>query len=61
MSKVLRCADVGMNCSFEARGETEEEILKQAAPHAKEVHQLESIPPEVLQKIRQAIRDENPR
>ena len=60
MSKVLRCADVGMNCSFEVRGETEAEILQKAAPHAKEVHQLESIPPEVLQKIREAIRDENP-
>lgn len=58
MAKVLRCADVGMNCSFEARGETEAEILQKAAPHAKEVHQMESIPPEVLQKIRAAIRDE---
>jgi predicted small metal-binding protein len=60
MAKVLHCADVGMNCSFVARGETEEEVLKQAAPHAKEVHKMDSIPPEVLQKIRQSIKDENP-
>ncbi|HSE39978.1 MAG TPA: DUF1059 domain-containing protein [Acidobacteriota bacterium] len=60
MAKVLRCADVGMNCSFVARGETEEEVLKQAAPHAKEVHKMDSIPPEVLQKIRQSIKDESP-
>ena len=61
MAKVLRCEDVGMNCSFVARGETEEEVLQQAAPHAKEVHKMDSIPPEVLQKIRQSIKDENPR
>jgi len=61
MTKVLRCRDVGMDCSFEVRGETEEEILKKAAPHAKEAHQMETIPPEVQQKIRASIRDENPR
>ncbi len=47
MSKVLRCKDVGMDCNFEARGETVDEVMKKAAPHAKEVHKMDSIPPEV--------------
>lgn len=58
MAKVLRCRDVGMDCDFEARGETEEEILKKAAEHAKTVHNMEEIPKEVLAKVRAAIRNE---
>ena len=28
MVKILRCRDVGVDCDFEARGATEEEILQ---------------------------------
>ena len=58
MAKVLRCRDVGMDCDFEARGETEEEILKKAAQHADAAHNMKEIPEEVLEKVRAAIRDE---
>ncbi len=58
MAKVLRCRDVGMDCDFEARAETEEEILKQAAQHAETVHNMKEIPEEVLAKVRAAISDE---
>jgi len=58
MAKVFRCRDVGMDCDFEARAETEEEILKKAAEHAKTVHNMKEIPKEVLAKVRAAIRNE---
>jgi predicted small metal-binding protein len=58
MAKVLRCRDVGMDCDFEARAETEEEILKKAAEHADAAHNMKEIPEEVLEKVRAAIRDE---
>jgi len=58
MAKMLRCRDVGMDCDFEARAETEEEILKKAAAHAQTVHNMKDIPKEVLEKVRAAIRDE---
>jgi predicted small metal-binding protein len=58
MAKVLRCRDVGMECDFVARAETEEEILKQAAEHAETVHNMKEIPEEVLAKVRAAISDE---
>ena len=58
MAKVLRCRDVGMDCDFEARAETEEEILEKAAEHAETVHNMKEIPQEVLAKVRAAIRDE---
>jgi predicted small metal-binding protein len=58
MAKILRCKDVGMDCDFEARAETEEEVLKQAAAHAAATHDMQEIPPDVLAKVRAAIRDE---
>jgi predicted small metal-binding protein len=56
--KILRCRDVGMDCGFEARATTEEEILKTAAAPAQSVHNMKDIPIEALEKVRAAIRDE---
>ena len=58
MAKVLRCKDVGMDCKFEAHGETEEELLKKAVEHAQTVHNMKEIPKEVAEKVRAAIHDE---
>jgi predicted small metal-binding protein len=45
-------------CSFEARGSSEEEVLAQAAEHAKTVHNLTEIPEGMLPQVRAAIRDD---
>jgi len=58
MAKVLRCKDVGMDCDFVARADSEEEILKKAAEHAATTHDMKEIPEEVLAKVRAAIRNE---
>jgi predicted small metal-binding protein len=58
MAKVLRCRDVGLDCEGEIRAETEEEVLRQAAEHAQTTHNMTEMPPEVVQKVRAAIRDE---
>jgi predicted small metal-binding protein len=58
MGKVLKCRDVGVDCDFEAHGATEEEVLGQAAAHAKAEHNMEQIPPELLSKAKAAIKDE---
>ncbi len=58
MAKTLRCRDVGMDCDFVARGNTEDEILKKAAEHAKAAHNMNEIPHELLSKVRSVIRDE---
>ena len=57
MAKVLRCRDTGADCDFEARADSEEEILRKAAEHAKEVHQME-VTPELADAVRKMIRDE---
>jgi len=56
--KVLRCRDVGPDCDFVARGATVEEIMQQAGVHAKAVHGMTTIPPELAEKVKAAIRDE---
>jgi predicted small metal-binding protein len=56
MAKQLRCRDVGLNCDFETRADTEEEVLQQAAAHARSAHQIAEMPPELASKVRAAIR-----
>ena len=56
--KVLSCRELGMDCDFVARGETEEEILMQGAEHGRTAHGMSEMPPEMLPQVRAAIRDE---
>jgi predicted small metal-binding protein len=58
MGKVLNCGDVKPGCDFEIRGNSEEEVLQKAAEHAKTDHGMDSIPPDVMDKVRGAIHDE---
>lgn len=60
MAKYIRCRDVGVDCDFEARGETEQEVLDQCAEHARTAHNMAEIPPELAAKVRSAMRDEKP-
>ena len=58
MSKVLRCREVGLDCDFEARGETQQEVLTKAAEHARKDHGLTEIPAELMSKVQSAVHDE---
>ena len=58
MAKVIRCRDVGVDCDFQARGETEQEVLDKCAEHAKRDHGMDEIPPDLAEKVRAAIHDE---
>ena len=55
MEKVIRCRDVGFDCEGVIKAQTEEEALKLAAEHAKKVHGLEEVTPEVVEKIKSAM------
>jgi predicted small metal-binding protein len=53
----LKCKDVGVDCDFEIKGAaSEEEIMQLAAVHAKIVHNMDTIPPELAEKARKAIK-----
>lgn len=50
MAKVLKCGDLNPGCTFEARGNSEDEVLKQAAEHARTRHNMKEISPEFQNK-----------
>jgi len=54
----VNCRDVGVDCEFVARGETEQDVLQQCAEHARTAHGMSEIPAELAAKVRSSIRDE---
>jgi predicted small metal-binding protein len=60
MSKMVSCREVGVDCDFEARGETEQEVLQKCAEHAKSAHGMDEIPADLAAKVRASIRDDQP-
>jgi predicted small metal-binding protein len=57
MAKTLCCRDAGVDCDFQARGETIDDVLMQASEHAKSAHGFDGIPPELVEKVQAAIKD----
>lgn len=58
MEKVIRCRDVGYDCDGVIRARNEEEAMRMAAEHARSVHGLQQVSPEVESKIRSVMHDE---
>ena len=54
--KELRCRDVGFDCEGVIRGETQEDVMNQAAEHVREAHGIEQIDSETAETIRSVIR-----
>ena len=57
MSKVVHCRDLGFDCDAVVRADTEEAALAQVAAHARTAHDMESVPPEVVEAVRGVMRD----
>jgi predicted small metal-binding protein len=57
MAKVLKCGDLMPGCNFVAEGQDEAEVLSKGAEHAKTAHGMATIPPDVMAKVKSAIRD----
>jgi predicted small metal-binding protein len=57
MAKTISCRDVGVDCDFIAKGETEQEILEQCAEHARTAHGMTELPPDLAMKVRGAIKN----
>lgn len=56
--KQLGCLDVDASagCGFQVRAETEAELMQLVATHAKQCHKLDSIPPEMVSKVKAAVK-----
>jgi len=57
MAKSISCRDVGVDCDFQANGETEEDVMKQCVAHAKSAHGIDEIPPELAAMVKGAMKD----
>jgi predicted small metal-binding protein len=58
MEKVIRCRDVGFDCNGVIKAKTEKEALTLAAEHAKTVHGVKDITPEMVDKIKAVMTEE---
>jgi predicted small metal-binding protein len=59
MAKILRCKHIGpdTSCEFEAKGETEQDILSQVKDHAAKAHHIHEITPELVQQAKANMKD----
>lgn len=60
MVKVLACRDVGVDCDWVGRAETEEELMRVGAEHLKTAHNkdLSDYSPEEIERIKGLIKEE---
>jgi predicted small metal-binding protein len=52
----FKCKDIGMDCPFEAKAKSQEELMKMISTHAATVHKMKDVPPEMMKKIKAAIK-----
>lgn len=57
--KTISCREAGFECDYIVKGQTEEEVINNAAEHAIKEHGVKSedITPEMKEKIRALVRD----
>ncbi len=56
MAKRFACRDIGLSCGFEARAETEKELMPKIAEHARQAHGMQDIDAATMAKIKAAIK-----
>ena len=57
MAKQLRCGDLMPGCNAVIEGKDEAEVMAKGAEHAKQAHGMTTIPADVAQKVKAAIRE----
>jgi len=50
------CKDLGMDCSFEATGTTEIEVMRKFIDHAGSAHNMELLTADVIYRIQKMIK-----
>lgn len=53
--KELHCKDVGFKCDAVIRADSEDEVLRQGAEHARTVHGVANLDAETVAKVRSKI------
>ena len=50
------CKDLGMKCEWKVTGKTEAEIMPKITEHAAKMHNMKTIPPDMMEKVKKAIK-----
>ncbi len=58
MAKSYTCRDVGVDCDWKTSAETEDDVMTAIQTHAAQVHPTIELAPELMEKVRAAIKDE---
>jgi len=58
MAKTIHCKEVGFDCEGIVRADSEDEVLRMAAEHAKSAHGVTELTSEMVEKVKSVIRDE---
>jgi predicted small metal-binding protein len=53
--KQFKCGDIVPGCEWVAGGDDETELMEQISTHARDVHGMDEVPPEVVVAIQGAI------
>ena len=56
--RVLKCRDAGLDCDTQLTGQSDDEIMAQAAEHLRTDHEME-VTPELAAQARTLIHDED--
>ncbi len=57
MTKELRCGDLMPGCPTVIEGSDDNDVLAQAAEHARQVHQIGQVTPDLEKQVRAAIHE----
>jgi len=55
--KEFSCGGVVPGCDYKAYGETEADVLQKVSHHARTIHGMDKISPELIEKVRGNIKD----
>ena len=58
MTLVVRCREIGFDCDGVIKAEDEDDLMKQVAAHADEVHNVTEVTPELVEKVRSVVHEE---
>ena len=53
----VKCRDLGMDCSFEAKGTTEQDIIRQLIEHIESVHDIPVLTADALFRIKKEVKE----
>ncbi len=57
MEKSLACGDLIPGCKAVLTGKDEKEVMERAIAHAKQAHNMDTVPPDIAAKAKAAIKD----